>query len=126
MSVVIAETDLPAELTPEGAVEAAYVTELTEVVSKLERGLPALVECDKDLTPYVYQNLRNRLKASGLRCLYLDGRPKPEEQQAGALPQGMIATMISQLRDAVRGAVERRVVVLPHLDLLTSGQAGLT
>ena len=30
---------------------------------------------------------------------------------------GMIGTMISQLREAVRGAVERRVVVLPHLDL---------
>jgi cell division protease FtsH len=34
--------------------------------------------------------------------------------------------MIAQLRDAVRGAVERRVVVLPHLDLLTTSQGGLT
>lgn len=39
---------------------------------------------------------------------------------------GMIGTMISQLREAVRGAVERRVVVLPHLDLLTTSQGGLT
>ena len=38
----------------------------------------------------------------------------------------MIGTMISQLREAVRGAVERRVVVLPHLDLLTTSQGGLT
>jgi cell division protease FtsH len=126
MAVVIDEKDLPAELTPEAAVEAAYVSELSEVVSKLQRGLPALVECDKDLTPYVYQNLRNRLKTAGLRCLYLDGRPKEDEKSGGPLSQGMIATMIGQLRDAVRGAVERRVVVLPHLDLLTTGQGGLT
>ena len=37
-----------------------------------------------------------------------------------------MGTMIGQLRDAVRGAVERRVVVLPHLDLLTTSQGGLT
>ena len=42
------------------------------------------------------------------------------------MPQGMIGTMISQLREAVRGAVERRVVVMPHLDLLTTRQGGLT
>ena len=42
------------------------------------------------------------------------------------MPVGLIGTMIAQLRDAVRGAVERRVVVLPHLDLLTTSQGGLT
>jgi len=39
---------------------------------------------------------------------------------------GLIGTMIAHLRDAVRGAVERRVVVMPHLDLLTTSQGGLT
>ena len=43
------------------------------------------------------------------------------------MPQGMIGTMIGQLRDAVRGAVDQqRVVVLPHLDLLTTSSGGLT
>src|SRR5207249_8107189 len=55
----------------------------------------------------------------------LDGRPDPNAA-AGPMPQGLIGTMIGQLRDAVRGAVERRVVVLPHLDLLTTSQGGLT
>src|SRR6476619_5271193 len=112
MSLLIAENDLPVELTPEGAVEAAYTTELAEVASKLQRGLPALVECDKDLAPYLFQNVRNRLKAVNLRCLYLDGRPRADEPE-GPVPQGLIGTMIGQLRDAVRGAVERRVLVLP-------------
>src|SRR3974390_136382 len=125
MSVLIPEKDLPQQLNVEQAVEAAYCSELAEVASKVQRGLPALIECDKDLGPYLYFNLRNRLKAVNLRCLYLDGRPRQEEQQ-GAMPMGMIGTMIAQLREAVRGAVERRVVVLPHLDLLTTSQGGLT
>lgn len=125
MSVIIAEKDLPQELTAEEAVEAAYAAELAEVASKLQRGLPTLIECDKDLGPYLYLNIRNRLRGANLRCLYLDGRPRQEDQQ-GPMPMGMIGTMISQLREAVRGAVERRVVVLPHLDLLTTSQGGLT
>src|SRR3954449_4481222 len=125
MSGIIPENQLPQELSVEEAVEAAYTTELAEVASKLNRGLPTLIECDKDLGPYLYINLRNRLRSNNLRCLYLDGRPRQEEQQ-GAMPQGMMGTMISQLREAVRGAVERRVVVLPHLDLLTTSQGGLT
>src|SRR3954468_23568731 len=127
MSVIIPEAELPQELTAEQAVEAAYATELAEVSSKLQRGLPCLIECDKDLAPFLYLNLRNRLRAFNppLRCLYLDGRPRQEEQQ-GAMPMGMMGTMIAQLREAVRGAVERRVVVLPHLDLLTTSQGGLT
>jgi cell division protease FtsH len=126
MSVLIPEAELPLELTVEQAVEAAYATELAEVASKLQRGLPTLLECDKDLGPYVYANLRNRLRPLNLRCLYLDGRPRPDDQP-GPVPVGMIGTMINHLRDAVRGAsVERRVVVLPHLDLLTTSQGGLT
>src|SRR4051794_35606018 len=125
MSVIIKENELPQELTNEDAVEAAYAAELTEVASKLQRGLPTLIECDKELGPYLYLNIRNRLRNANLRCLYLDGRPRQEEQQ-GMMPQGMMGTMISQLREAVRGAVERRVVVLPHLDLLTTSQGGLT
>src|SRR5437588_240755 len=127
MSVLIQESDLPQELTAEAAVEAAYAGELAEVASKLQRGLPTLIECDKDLGPFLYLNVRNRLRAvqPPMRCLYLDGRPRQDEQP-GAMPMGLMGTMIAQLREAVRGAVERRVVVLPHLDLLTTSQGGLT
>jgi cell division protease FtsH len=127
MSVLIKESELPQELTLEAAVEAAYAAELAEVASKLQRGLPTLIECDKEIGPFLYLNIRNRLRSVNLRCLYLDGRPRQEEQQQpGMMPMGMIGTMIAQLREAVRGAVERRVVVLPHLDLLTTSQGGLT
>src|SRR5947199_10457977 len=39
---------------------------------------------------------------------------------------GMMGTMIAQLREVVRGAVEQRVIILPQLDLLTTSQGGLT
>jgi cell division protease FtsH len=124
-SIFVLEKDLPRELTPEQAVEAAYATELAEAASKLQRGLPVLIECDKDLSPYLYINLRARLKQLGLKSLYLDGRPGPQEQ-SGGMACGFVGTMLAQLRDAVRGAVERKVIVLPHLDLLTTSQGGLT
>jgi len=125
MSNDITEKDLPKELTSEQAVEAAYSQELADIASKLIRGLPVLVECDKELAPYLYMNLRARLRDAKLQSIYLDGRQR-EQQQAGSIPMGLIGTMITQLRDAVRGAIERRVVVLPHLDLLTTSQGGLT
>src|SRR5438067_2533933 len=125
MSTVIEERELPKDLTPDQAVEAAYPSELVEVASRLRRGLPVLVECDKDLAPFVYLNVRARLKQANLQCVYLDGRPRAQDQP-GMMPQGFLGTMIAQLRDAVRGAVERRVLVLPHLDLLTTSQGGLT
>jgi cell division protease FtsH len=124
MSIAISEKDLPAQLSPEQAVEAAYAHELADIASKLVRGLPVLVECDKELAPYLFMNVRARLREAKLQCIYLDGRQRDQPQ--GAVPMGLIGTMISQLRDAVRGAVERRVVVLPHLDLLTTSQGGLT
>jgi cell division protease FtsH len=175
---LITEQDLPVSLTVDQAVEAAYSAELAEVASKLIRGLPVLIEADKDVSPYLFINVRNRLKAQNIRCVYLDGNPSRNTggsstsgsgnaQQAGsgdsknpdtsrggkggqpasAMTQGgpgthgsgtvqtsmgpmasvgMIGTMISQLREAVRGAVEQRVVVLPHLDLLTTSEGGLT
>src|SRR5437773_7315803 len=125
MSVLIPEKDLPAELTPDQAVEAAYAAELAAVAGKLIRGLPCLVECDKELAPYLYKNLRDRLRPQKVQCVYLDGRPRGDEP-AGPVPVGLMGTMIAQLREAVRGAVEKKVVVLPHLDLLTTSQGGLT
>jgi cell division protease FtsH len=126
MSLSIPEKDLPAALTPDQAVEAAYSAELAEVAAQLVRGLPCLVECDKELAPYLFVNVRNRLRDRNIRCVYLDGRPREADAAAAGPPMGLIGTMIGQLREAVRGAVERRVVVLPHLDLLTTSQGGLT
>ena len=124
MSTLIPEADLPKELTPEQAAEAAYANELAQAASDLSRGLPVLIECDKDLSPFLFINLRARLKQAGLQCTYIDGRPKM--QDPNAVSTGFVGTILTQLRDAVRGAVEKKVLVLPHIDLLTTSQGGLT
>src|SRR5436305_9618028 len=84
MSILIAEKELPKDLTIDQAVELAYSNELAEAASKLQRGLPTLIECDKDLAPFLFANLRNRLRGGGFRCLYLDGR----QEQEGGMPMG--------------------------------------
>ncbi|MCB9674009.1 MAG: AAA family ATPase [Alphaproteobacteria bacterium] len=118
----IPESELPTELTPFQAVELAYPTELTKAHEALRRRLPVLIECDKELVPYFYKSLRDRLKRDDVRCVYLDGRPPPDGQG----PQGLIPNLLTQIRDAVRSSVEDKVVVLPHLDLLTTSSGGLT
>jgi cell division protease FtsH len=120
---LVPEEELPVELSPFAAVEAAYSTELSRSLEALGRGLPVLIECEKEMVPYFYRCLRDRLKASGRRCLYLDGRPIQELPPPPA-GMGLIGAIISMLRDAVRGAVGERIIVLPHLDLLTSTSFG--
>lgn len=120
MTRTIAESELPAELSAFAAVDAAYPAELAHCYDALRRRLPVLIECEKELAPYLYRSLRDRLKAEGTRCLYLDGRaandlPAP---QAG---MSLVGAMIFQIREIVRGAVGERIVVLPHLDILAAG-----
>src|SRR5258708_20133291 len=116
MPPLLSDRDLPAELTPQQAVESAYSRELAEVASKLQRSLPCLIECDKDLAPFLFMNLRTRLREANLRCVYLDGRPRENEpqQQQLAMPVGLMRTMIAQLRDALRGALPNPAILLPH------------
>lgn len=128
MSRIVPEDQLPEELTAMAAVEAAYPSELERTSQALARGLPVLLECDKGLVGYFYACLRNRLRQQQIRCNYIDGRAQP---QPDAMPMGIVQTMIAQLREAVRGGThaddeQRRVMVLPHLDLLTTSSGGLT
>jgi cell division protease FtsH len=122
MSTTIPHSELPEELNAFEAVEAAYPAELSACWDALKRGLPVLIECEKELTPFFYRALRDRLKKADYQCSYLDGRT----QSAGPVQGGTMGNLVQQLRDAVRGAVERKVLILPHLDLLTSGSGNLT
>ncbi|PRP90700.1 ATP-dependent zinc metalloprotease FtsH [Enhygromyxa salina] len=126
--MTIPEQQLPDELSLLAAVEAAYPNELTRACEALVRGLPVLVECDKGLVGFFYAGLRGRLRRQQIRCNYIDGRVA---QQPGQMPMGLVPTMLGQLRDAVRGGTHgedeaRHVMVLPHLDLLTTSSGALT
>lgn len=125
MSVSVPEEQLPVELSAFAAVEAAYTQELARTTDALRRGLSVLVEADKELTPFVFKAVRDRLKKEGRQFLYLDGRPIAD---LPPIPPGtgLVGSILFLLREAVRGAVQDRVIVLPHLDLLTSSTGGLS
>jgi cell division protease FtsH len=126
MSIVIRETELPTDLDLPQAVEAAYAPELAGVADRLQRGLPTLIECDKELVPFLFAHIRDRLKSTGLKFAYLDGRKADAAAPAGTIPVGMMGATVSQLREEVRRAIEKKVLTLPHLDLLTTSEGGLT
>jgi cell division protease FtsH len=126
MSIVIPESELPTELDLPQAVESAYATELAAAADRLQRGLPTLIECDKELVPFLFANIRDRLKSTGMKFAYLDGRKADAAPAPGTLPVGMMGATVAQLREEVRRAIEKKVLTLPHLDLLTTSEGGLT
>jgi cell division protease FtsH len=118
---------LPLELGVEDVVAAACADDLAFIEERLLRGQSVLVECDKELTLHLLVALRGRLKrlgASGVpapKMVIVDGRGGPDDP-----PAGQLGRMINQLGHAVRGATERSVVVMPHLDVLVTTHTGLT
>ncbi|MFO0550768.1 MAG: AAA family ATPase [Polyangiaceae bacterium] len=118
----VPEEELPLELETAEAVVAAYPAEIGEVTRSLSRGLPVLVECEKELVPYFFRAVRDVLRKEGRRAIYLDGRPRPDVPDEATA--SITRLLLEHLREAVRGAVEERVVVLPHLDLITTNSAG--
>jgi len=121
-------TSLPVELRLDDAVEAACAKDLAFIEERLLLGQSVLVECDKELTLHLLVALRarlRRLQAAGdksvPRLQFVDGRGGPDDP-----PAGQLTRMINQLGNAVRGATERTVVVMPHLDILVTTHTGLT
>ncbi len=143
--------DLPSELTADQAIEAAYAADLDQLTERLRDRLSVLVECDKLLTQHLYIALRDRLRGDGtggLGCVLISGQPQRRRRPAGEAPpaqrdqpappasdeplserSGYLGTFLNNLRSALAEAIGRddQVLVLPHLDLLTTTtQSGLT
>ena len=97
---------------------------LADIASDLGRGRSCLVECDKPLTAFLLADLRDRLGASSLGWEVVDGRPVAKKGDRE--DQGVITTMLVQLRKRVRAISVRTAVALPYLDILASADAGLT
>lgn len=115
MSILI--SSLPKELSYREAVEAVYGEDIEWIVHKLRVGLSVLVECDKQLAPYLYQLIKEKLERLGGYSSYLiTGRSREKE---GTL----LAGMLSELAEMVRGGRRDVIVGLLHLDLLTSASS---
>lgn len=124
---------LPTDISLEDAVEAVYGDDLNWLADKLRRGVSCLVECDKQIVTYLYAALRNRLRdtsggARPMRCRFVSGQPgrgeAPQQGQAPPPQQGMMASlmqlMVREITEMVRSAEPGTVIVMPHLDLLTT------
>ncbi|MCB9703777.1 MAG: AAA family ATPase [Myxococcales bacterium] len=89
--------------------------------------MSVLVECDKELSLYLYLSIRNHLRRQGgrdkgPRVVVIDGRPRSEEEEG----RSNLGRMLIQLTEAIRGSVERTIIVLLHLDVLTTTHTSLT
>ena len=114
---------LPTDLRVEDAVEAACAQDITFIEERLRRGTSVLVECDKELSLYLYLAVRARLRRArdAPKLVVVDGRPAPDSP-----PRSNLARMLEQLTEAIRGSVDRTLIVLLHLDVLTTTHTGLT
>ena len=121
--------DLPRHLGEDDAIEAVYGGDLDWIATKLRQRLSVLVECDKQIGIGLYRALRSRLRTADppLRCLLLAGHAGADEEGP---PQTLMQRLLTQLQEAVFGGDSDRVLVLPHLDILTtttrSGLSGET
>ncbi|MBK7825762.1 AAA family ATPase [Nannocystis sp.] len=119
---------LPVEVRVEDAVEMACAEDVTFIEERLRRGMSVLVECDKELALHVYLAVRGRLRRSAgskeraPQIVIVDGRPREGEEEG----RGTLARMLTQLTTAIRGSVERTIIVILHLDVLTTTHTSLT
>lgn len=118
---------LPGDVRVEDAVEMACAQDVTFIEERLRRGMSVLVECDKELALHVYLAVRGRMrrgagKERAPQMVVIDGRPREGEDEG----RGNLARMLTQLTTAIRGSVERTIIVLLHLDVLTTTHTSLT
>lgn len=123
--------DLPLALSDDDAVEVVYRDELDWAESRLRQGMSVLIECDKQLTLYLYKAIRARLKRRGTQkvtCNLISGHHQPAQVDELERPLGTLTQrVLLQLQEAVFSGDDARVVVLPHLDVLTTTtRSGLT
>ena len=128
MKRTLAIAALPVEVRVEDAVEMACAEDVTFIEERLRRGMSVLVECDKELALHVYLAVRGRLRRSAgskeraPQIVIVDGRPREGEEEG----RGTLARMLTQLTTAIRGSVERTIIVILHLDVLTTTHTSLT
>lgn len=117
---------LPQELTFDDATEAVYRDDLDWIEDKLRQGLSVLIECDKQLTLYIYKALRGRLRQRSaerrLRCRLISGHAGSQEESDNPLGgmQNRMQRILSELQQAIFSGESDQIIVLPHLDVLTT------
>lgn len=115
---------LPTQLSYDEAVEAVYREDLDWIEEKLRARLSVLIECDKQLSNYIYKALRKRFRASGGPSLrLLSGHPRapdPDDPNPMQANSTLTQRLLDELREAIYGARADGVYAITHLDILTT------
>ncbi len=125
MSLLVRPEELPEAIPPGELASLAYPAELAEIGAAVIRRLSCLIECPKEVVPFVVQAIRSHLRSHELRCTLIDGRG-PTNDRVPLLSSGLLGNMRQGLLDAVRGPQVDTVFVFPYLDLLAGGPTPTT
>ena len=118
-------SSLPVDLSSDDAIKAAYRDELDVLQEKLGQGISVLVECDKQLTVHLFRALRARFRGrdSGeIRLRLVTGHAQGSSGSDDTVQanQSLMQRLLQQLQKAIFSGAENEVIVLPHLDILTT------
>lgn len=115
-------TSLPERLSYDEAVEAAYREDLDWIEGKLRARLSVLIECDKQLSNYIYKALRKRFRSGGdIRLRLLSGHPRQQQPDEAMAPQqSLTQRLLDELREAIYNATDQNILTMTHLDILTT------
>ncbi|MGE3850519.1 MAG: AAA family ATPase [Planctomycetota bacterium] len=124
---------LPTAVGLDEAVQIACDEDLDWIEERLRGRMSVLVECDKQLSLYLFKQLRTRLKQArdgqSFEFVIVDGRPRPSEE-AEAGPQqdrGLVQQTLTNLKRSVFNFEMTKLLCIPHLDLVTTTtRSGLT
>ncbi len=117
----IAIRDLPTHIEYDDAIEAVYGTELNWIWSKLEQNLSVLLECDKQLSLYLYRGIRQRCHNAVInkKLHLLSGHAMNDTDVSGA-QTSLLQRLLNQIQGVVFSGEVDQIIVLNHLDILTT------
>ena len=99
---------LPLELNERSALEVAYSRDLYWI-GKAQTQASVLIECEKQLIPFVFMTLRGQMRDAGIQLEYLDGRKIPGSEGENPAPS-ILRAMLAQVTHWVRNASEQILV----------------
>ncbi|MCE9561235.1 MAG: AAA family ATPase [Planctomycetes bacterium] len=123
MPPTVRAEDLPAQIDPATLATTAYPDPIADVGRGLIRKLSCLVECPKEVSPFLAHAIRTWISPHGLKGTIIDARAETGERTPLS-STGLVGNMRMAVAKVASGPVANTVLLLPHLDLL-AGSSGL-
>lgn len=116
--------DFPTDIGEAEALDRCYRDDISWIVNQVRNGTSTAIECDKQVSQYLYLLIRRRLRDEAeINCIYVDGRQLPEavlQANPQAAQAGRLQRMLIHLGYEINNMTEESAtIVLPYLDLLT-------